>query len=175
MSINRNQFLARYGHSEHLHQVIDQDGSVDSYVAHKTIADNSIGNSAVNHQHLTKLLDSKNTGVKKLVAMNDNIEDSHVAKIMADDSFHSGEVKRAAMINANIKPHQLKHAYDTGSKETREIIGKSSYLPEELRQNVLKNTNDPEIHRIVNSRIAQDKKLDDFYDSIKDHPLLNTK
>ena len=169
---NKLQFLAKYGHSGHIDKIINDDGDADSFhTAHKLATENPV----YDEHHITKSLDSEHMGVRKLAALHPKINDSHVAKIMKDDSYNSASIKSAVMINDNIKPHAIKAAFDNGNAETRKIIGKHTFLPAELRHHVLQNTSDPEIYDHITRRIKADKKLDDFYDSIKDHPLLNSK
>lgn len=164
----RNEFLSMYGHADHLHAVIDNKEAGDSYSNLIHVAKNP----ALDHTHMTKLVRQGNSQVKGIIASHPKINDSHVEQIMSDQSYNVDQVKQKVMANPRVSSHAIKKAFDAGDRETQSLIGKDRNLPKELRQHVLANSYDPEVHRIIHTRIKDDKSMDDFIQTASKDPMF---
>ena len=165
---NRNQFLAQYGHADNLHAILDDKNDGDFYSNLVHVAKNP----CLDHTHMTKILGSGNSQVKGLIASHPDIKDSHVGQIMGDQSYNVDHVKQKIMANPKVSVHAIKKAFDDGDRETQALIGKNQNLPKELRQHVLDNSHDPDVHRIIHSRIKKDSDLDGLFDEIHKDPMF---
>jgi hypothetical protein len=159
----RNEFLSMYGHDDHLHEVIDNKEAGDLYSNLSYV----VKNPSLDHSHMTKILKvATSTQVKGLIAEHPKIKDSHVEQIMSDQSYNVAHAKQKVMANPKVSTSAIKKAFDDGDRETQALIGKHNKLPKELRQHVLNNTYDPDVKRIIHSRIKHDNDLDSMMDSI---------
>jgi hypothetical protein len=135
-----------------------------------------IKNPHVTSGHLTKALDSDYMRVRRDAINHEKISDTHFKQVMRGDDYGSREIKQHAMAqiptNPKITHGAIKHAFDNGSRETREVIGKNTNLPHELMHHVMNNSHDEGINAIVKSRLAHRKEIDSMLDSIADDPLV---
>lgn len=159
----RNEFLAQYGHSEHLDHLINSPEDVrDDYYTQPAM----LRNPTLTHKHLSHLLDSEYSSVRRAAVGHPNITDDHVQKIMKWDHYGAHIEKNALMTNPNIKPHAIKQAYDEGDEGTKKLIGSNSFLPASLRPHILNTTNDPIVKKIITSRQKSDDDLEEMIQSI---------